>query len=113
MDTILKYMYVHCIFICKHMHAHTYINIEIKYIFCRTLFSDPWFPDDINDGKAEYIFFVFGGLMILFFLGYLPLSIWYKYRVFLTDKEAKIKVDTTDGYDKYKRHFDSDSMTVL
>ncbi|BFZ02960.1 hypothetical protein BsWGS_05999 [Bradybaena similaris] len=91
----------------------SYVSTAIISIIEAATKDYPWFPDDINDGKAEYIFFVFGGLMILFFLGYLPLSIWYKYRVFLTDKEAKIKVDTTDGYDKYKRHFDSDSMTVL
>jgi hypothetical protein len=41
---------------------------------------DPWIPDDINHGKAEYLFFVLGGLMMANFFVYIFVARAYKYR---------------------------------
>ncbi|XP_005094746.1 solute carrier family 15 member 4 [Aplysia californica] len=69
----------------------SYLSTAILAIVEAVTKDDPWFPDDINKGKAEYVFFLFGGLMILFFLGYIPIARWYKYQEYLTDEEVKAK----------------------
>lgn len=40
---------------------------------------DPWLPDDINDGKLEYFFFLLAGLMALNFIIFVPVSKSYSY----------------------------------
>jgi hypothetical protein len=53
----------------------------INYIVFRVCVCvDPWLPEDINQGKAEYLFFVLGGLMMLNFLVYLAVARAYTYR---------------------------------
>ncbi len=43
------------------------------------VFPDPWFPDDINNGKTENLFFLLAGMMFLNFIGFLFVSRWYTY----------------------------------
>ena len=31
------------------------------------LFTDPWIPDEINNGHVEYFFFLLAGLMVVNF----------------------------------------------
>ncbi|XP_059157142.1 solute carrier family 15 member 4-like [Physella acuta] len=91
-----------------------YVSTAIIAIIEASTTSDPWFPDDINNGKAEYVFFVFGGLMVLFFLGYLPAAYTYKYQEFLTDEEAEKRTNVTKSkWDKQHKMFDQSSITIL
>ncbi|XP_071129733.1 solute carrier family 15 member 4-like isoform X1 [Mytilus edulis] len=41
---------------------------------------DSWFPDEINDGKTEYLFFLLGILMIINFVIFDIAAYFYKYR---------------------------------
>ena len=45
---------------------------------CRIL--DAWFPDEINEGQTEKLFFLLGGLMLVDFIIFLLVARWYKYR---------------------------------
>ncbi|CAL1528966.1 unnamed protein product [Lymnaea stagnalis] len=95
-----------------------YVSTAIIAIIETTTEDDPWFPDDINNGKAEYVFFVFGGLMVLFFLGYLPAAYAYKYQEFQTDEEAETRAknsESNNGHTNRRRHenFAEDSITIL
>uniref|UniRef100_A0A0B7A4N4 Uncharacterized protein n=1 Tax=Arion vulgaris TaxID=1028688 RepID=A0A0B7A4N4_9EUPU len=91
----------------------SYVSTAIIAIIESATKADPWFPDEINNGKVEYVFFVFGGLMVLFFLGYLPISIWYKYQEFITNKEAQTKIEPKEDVRNHKKNSFSDSITVL
>ena len=42
--------------------------------------SDPWFPNEINDGKLENLFFFLGGLMVLNIVVFIFIARSYKYR---------------------------------
>lgn len=44
--------------------------------------DDPWFPNEINNGKAENLFFLLAGMMGAFFLFYLVAAKLYKYKTF-------------------------------
>ncbi|XP_055875435.1 solute carrier family 15 member 4-like [Biomphalaria glabrata] len=90
-----------------------YLSTAIIAIIEATTKDDPWFPDDINDGKAEYVFFVFGGLMVVFFLGYLPAAYTYKYKEFATDKEAAATTSGNSQATTVKRTFNEDSVTIF
>ncbi|KAK7004519.1 solute carrier family 15 member 4 [Biomphalaria glabrata] len=90
-----------------------YLSTAIIAIIEATTKDDPWFPDDINDGKAEYVFFVFGGLMVVFFLGYLPAAYTYKYKEFATDKEAATTTSGNSQATTVKRTFNEDSVTIF
>lgn len=46
--------------------------------------TDPWFPEDINEGHAEYMFFFIGGLMFLNLIGFIFVARMYKYTDFKT-----------------------------
>ncbi|VDI80092.1 solute carrier family 15 (peptide/histidine transporter), member 3/4 [Mytilus galloprovincialis] len=50
---------------------------------------DSWFPDEINDGKTEYLFFLLGILMLIDFVLFVIIAYFYKYRK-LDKVEAKI-----------------------
>ncbi|XP_052070570.1 solute carrier family 15 member 4-like [Mytilus californianus] len=41
---------------------------------------DSWFPDEINDGKTEYLFFLLGILMLIDFVIFAIVAYFYKYR---------------------------------
>ena len=57
---------------------------------------DPWFPDEINNGKAENLFYLLSALMGVFFLGYLVAARLYKYR--LPDSaEISVEKETSDS----------------
>ncbi|KAK0047112.1 solute carrier family 15 member 4 [Biomphalaria pfeifferi] len=90
-----------------------YLSTAIIAIIEATTKDDPWFPDDINDGKAEYVFFVFGGLMVVFFLGYLPAAYTYKYKEFAPDKEAAATTSGNSQATTVKRTFNEDSVTIF
>jgi hypothetical protein len=65
-----------------------------NYLF---LYLDPWFPDDINLGKAEYLFFLLGGIMLLNFVVYIPVAMRYKYKKETDDGEqTNIKPSLAD-----------------
>ncbi|KAL8604551.1 hypothetical protein ACOMHN_015835 [Nucella lapillus] len=60
----------------------SYLASLILRIVAAATKDDPWFPDDINDGHAEYLFYLLSILMVLFFLAYLVAAKMYKYRTF-------------------------------
>ncbi|KAK3091819.1 hypothetical protein FSP39_022886 [Pinctada imbricata] len=41
---------------------------------------DSWYPDEINDGKVEYLFFLLAGLMALNLVIFIVIAKFYKYR---------------------------------
>ena len=53
------------------------------------LSADPWFPDEINDGHAEYLFYLLSALMGVFFLGYLMVAKLYRYKHFDEDQDGQ------------------------
>ncbi|XP_046366557.1 solute carrier family 15 member 4-like isoform X2 [Haliotis rufescens] len=57
----------------------SFVSSAILKIVEAATTADPWFPDDINNGKAEYLFFLLGGLMLVNFFGFLLVARWYKY----------------------------------
>ncbi|KAL8604550.1 hypothetical protein ACOMHN_015834 [Nucella lapillus] len=59
-----------------------YLASLILHIVAAATKDDPWFPDDTNDGHAEYLFYLLSILMVLFFLAYLVAAKMYKYRTF-------------------------------
>ena len=73
------------------------MQVILCILFC--LFSiDPWFPDEINDGHAEYLYYLLSALMGLFFLLYLMVAKMYKYRTVSQDSEEDIvEPDARDG----------------
>jgi hypothetical protein len=54
--------------------------------------TDPWFPDEINDGHAEYLFYLLSGMMGLFFLGYLVVAKLYKYTDIPNEGDAETEI---------------------
>ena len=76
-----------------------YFSTAILAIVEKVTRDDPWFPDDINDGKAEFVFFLFGGLMVCFFIGYLPVAGWYRYQKYITDSEVKVRQSRSRSHD--------------
>ncbi|XP_041363696.1 solute carrier family 15 member 4-like isoform X2 [Gigantopelta aegis] len=57
-----------------------YVSMAITNIVVASTRSDPWFPDEINNGKAENLFFLIGGLMLLNFIIFVFVARAYKYR---------------------------------
>lgn len=45
-----------------------------------SLFTDPWWGDEINDCKMEYLLFLLGGLMFVNFLVFCVVSHYYTYQ---------------------------------
>ncbi|KAL8587503.1 hypothetical protein ACOMHN_000909 [Nucella lapillus] len=58
----------------------SYLSVAILSIVRLASQQDPWFPDEINDGHAEYLFFLLSGLTGLFFLAYLLAARLHKHR---------------------------------
>ncbi|XP_025095030.1 solute carrier family 15 member 4-like isoform X1 [Pomacea canaliculata] len=49
----------------------SYLSTAILKIVEETTVDDPWLPDEMNNGHAEYLFYLLAGLMGVFFLGFL------------------------------------------
>ncbi|KAK3089417.1 hypothetical protein FSP39_003469 [Pinctada imbricata] len=67
-----------------------YVSDAILRIVTLATGSEPpnsWFPDDINKGKTEYLFFLLGGLMVLDFIVFVFVARSYKYRKQTTEQE--------------------------
>ncbi|CAC5373164.1 SLC15A3_4 [Mytilus coruscus] len=58
---------------------------------------DSWFPDEINDGKTEYLFFLLGILMLVDFVLFAVVAYFYKYRK-LDKDQAEISESTQDKH---------------
>ncbi|KAK7111646.1 solute carrier family 15 member 4-like [Littorina saxatilis] len=58
--------------------------------------DDPWFPDEINDGHAEYLFYLLSAMMGIFFLAFLVAAKFYKYKTV----EADISIDQEHSSDE-------------
>lgn len=59
--------------------------------------SDSWFPNDINQGKTEYLFFMLAILMFLNFVLFIYVASYYKYHqanVQMQENTRQIKTDT-------------------
>jgi len=59
--------------------------------------SDSWFPNDINQGKTEYLFFMLAILMFLNFVLFIYVASYYKYHqanVQTREDRKQIKPDT-------------------
>nr|KAG5685480.1 hypothetical protein BaRGS_013091 [Batillaria attramentaria] len=76
-----------------------YLSTAILKIVGETTKNDPWFPDEINNGHAEYLFYLLAGLIGVFFLGYLLVSRLYKYRPY----QAELEQDTDDTRARLQR----------
>ncbi|XP_060066618.1 solute carrier family 15 member 4-like [Ylistrum balloti] len=63
-----------------------YVSTLILVIVKAASTGDPWFPDEINEGKAEYLFFLIGGLMVVNFLVFLIIAKLYKTRASIEQK---------------------------
>ena len=48
-------------------------------MFC-VIFVDSWYPDELNDGKVENLFFLMAGLMAVNFFVFIFVAKCYKYR---------------------------------
>ncbi|KAL5018767.1 hypothetical protein ScPMuIL_004489 [Solemya velum] len=57
--------------------------------------SDSWFPNEMNNGKAENFFFLLGGIVFLSFLLFIPVAKCYKYKRIL-DQEYEV-TDRREG----------------
>ena len=42
------------------------------------VFSEPWFPDEINSGYVERFMFLMAGLLVLNLFAFLPVAKFYK-----------------------------------
>ncbi|XP_076459423.1 solute carrier family 15 member 4-like [Babylonia areolata] len=58
----------------------SYLASLILEIVSAATKSDPWFPDEINNGHAEFLFYLMSALMGVFFLAFLVAAKFYKYR---------------------------------
>lgn len=62
---------------------------------------DSWFPDEINDGKTEYLFFLLGILMFVDFFVFIIVAYFYKYRIHDIPKQSpkveRAKITIIDG----------------
>lgn len=63
---------------------------NVRQPFASVFFTDPWFPDEINDGHAEYLFFLLGALMMLNFVVFVMVAKCYTYR------QEKQEIDVTE-----------------
>lgn len=52
----------------------------MTYVSNRTYFSDAWFPEEINDGKTENLFFMLAALMAVNTLVFVVVAYFYKYK---------------------------------
>lgn len=90
-----------------------YMSTAILAVITQVTTDDPWFPDDINDGHAEYIFFLFGGLMFVFLAGYIPVARWYTYQEYQTDEEVAALYGANDGDNQSVQDEMSNSITII
>lgn len=75
----------------------SYVSTLILEIVKVSTTNDPWFPDEINEGKAEYLFFLIGGLMMLNFFAFVIVAKLYKNRASLKKKD---ELEKPEMYDK-------------
>ncbi|RUS83662.1 hypothetical protein EGW08_008568 [Elysia chlorotica] len=91
----------------------SYVSSAIIAIVGVVTKDDPWFPDEINDGKVENLFFLLGTLMILFFLGYLPVAYRYEYRSY-GERGMEVVPELSWAEDRKKRDAAlENSITIL
>lgn len=73
-------------------------------------FSDSWFPDEINEGKTEYLFFLLGILMFVDFIIFVFVAKCYKYRktqaetyeaAIVPEKQGIPENQAPPGYDNF------------
>lgn len=48
--------------------------------------SDSWFPEEINEGKLEYLFFLLGIVMFVDFVIFIFVAKCYKYKKIQTEE---------------------------
>ncbi|XP_071108042.1 solute carrier family 15 member 4-like [Haliotis cracherodii] len=58
--------------------------------------DDPWFPDDINNGKAEYLFFLLGGMMLVNFISFVFVARRYTYTPLPAEESVAEESDAED-----------------
>lgn len=74
----------------------------------KATYNDPWFPDEINNGHADYVFFIFGGLMMLNLFIYILVARRYKYRCNVTGDDHV----TSDNMED-KSHDNSSNLGMI
>lgn len=52
----------------------------MTYVSNWTYFSDAWFPEEMNDGKTENLFFMLAALMAVNTLVFVVVAYFYKYK---------------------------------
>lgn len=91
----------------------SYLSSAIIAIVGEVTKDDPWFPDEINEGKVENLFFLLGTLMIVFFLAFLPVAYKYKYRTYSDhDVQAVPELSWREDRKSKDQSFES-SITIL
>ncbi|XP_067670794.1 solute carrier family 15 member 4-like [Haliotis asinina] len=66
----------------------TFVSSAILKIVEVSTKDDPWLPDDINNGKAEYWFFLLGGMMFVNFIGFIFVARRYTYATHQTEESV-------------------------
>ncbi|XP_046563912.1 solute carrier family 15 member 4-like [Haliotis rubra] len=75
------------------MGLGNYVATLILAIVSAATADDPWFPNELNYGHAEYLFFLLGGLMLLDLMFFVPVARRYKYVT--PSLEAEVTVTST------------------
>lgn len=63
--------------------SQNYILALVTFInecFKTDIFSDAWFPEEMNDGKTENLFFMLAALMAVNTLVFVVVAYFYKYK---------------------------------
>ncbi|XP_062590552.1 solute carrier family 15 member 3-like [Saccostrea cucullata] len=72
---------------------------------------DAWFPEEMNDGKTEYLFFMLAGLMAANTLVFIIVAYFYKYREpeeqQILEIDKTVDVDKPPAYDSVGHGFDN------
>ncbi|XP_062579966.1 solute carrier family 15 member 4-like isoform X2 [Saccostrea cucullata] len=72
---------------------------------------DAWFPEEMNDGKTEYLFFMLAGLMAANTIVFIIVAYFYKYREpeeqQILEIDKTVDVDKPPAYDSVGHGFDN------
>ncbi|XP_061182210.1 solute carrier family 15 member 4-like [Saccostrea echinata] len=76
---------------------------------------DAWFPEEMNDGKTEYLFFMLAGLMAANTLVFIVVAYFYKYREpeeqQILEIDKTVDVEKPPAYDSLDKSFDNQGYT--
>ena len=74
--------YIHSIPLTSHKISALFERNFLYYL------SDSWYPDELNDGQAEYLFFLLAGIMAVNFAVFVVVAKCYKYKTDYGDSQG-------------------------